>query len=174
MPRVKVKGFKDFQRLVGRKAKVSIKKAIRDKQLRRDIGDIVVDGIRKKKFRAPTEVTKIWRDYLVQFNSTHPDYDREKINITFTGGLLEDLASNVKSDTINLAIVIEQSDKKHKKLKTANGRAEDDAWTFKMISDNLINKLDLDYLTLDKAVRNDIVKLMQKRILELVVDELSI
>lgn len=115
---VEIKGLKSFQRKLQTRVKASIRKTLRDKSLRKKVGDIVAQDIRDNYKATPKKFTKEMREWLEEFNQTHKDYDRDKINITFTGELLEDLANNIKADTTRLAFVIEHSNKKHKNYKT--------------------------------------------------------
>ncbi|MCB1713242.1 MAG: hypothetical protein KDH96_12460, partial [Candidatus Riesia sp.] len=120
MAKVTIKGVAELRQKLGSKFKIAVNKTLRDKELRLKIGKIVVHEIRNNPsvtFLA-SPVTKEFREYFEQFNKTHPDYRRPKINFTFTGELLDDLINNVKADTNSLAFIIEHSSGKHKNYKS--------------------------------------------------------
>jgi len=120
MAKVKTKGLLELRKKLNSVFKIAINKSLRDKKLRDDVGKAIVENIRNNPNRTwlASQVTKEFREYFEQFNTTHPDYRRSKINITFTGELLNDLARNVKADTNNLALIIEHSNKSHKNYKS--------------------------------------------------------
>jgi hypothetical protein len=163
MAKVKVKGFKELRNLVGRRAKIAINKTIRDKTLRDKIGVLIVDYIRNNFSEVPAPATIAIRQYLEQFNTTHPTYKRRKINVTFSGALLDDLKNNVKADTTQLAIVIEHSQKKHPGYKTGSGKTK--RVSFSLINQYLVNDMNYDYIKVDDKTKDKIVKLIRKEIL---------
>jgi hypothetical protein len=114
MAKVRIIGLDKIRSRVEAKLKIAINRALRDKNLRDTVGLIIEKDIRANYNKKASPVTESFREFFEQFNETHPDYRRSKINITFTGELLRDLAKNVKADTVNLALVIEHSEKKHK------------------------------------------------------------
>jgi hypothetical protein len=160
MATVKVKGLDRIRKSFNRKIKIAINKAFRSKEIRQTVARIVVADIRDSIFRAAAPSTQRTREYLETYNETHPKYDQRLINVTFSGKLLEDLINNAKADTVNLAIVIDHSDKKHPGYKTANGRLRADL-TYKKLSQILIEDQNLDYLQLtpegSKKVRDFII-----------------
>ena len=116
MARARVKNRAQIERSI----KLKLRKALRDKDLRVGIGDIVVDGIKDNKLGTAKRSTQESRRYLEQYNNTDPKYKRTNINATFTGELLNDLLKNVKSRFTGKAVqfIIEHSNKLHKRYKT--------------------------------------------------------
>lgn len=181
MANVTVKGMAALRRRLNSKAKVVINKTIRNKSLRDKIGKIVADDIRKNFNEPAGDATQAFREFLEQFNKTHPDYKRSKINITFTGELLDDLASNVKADTINLGFIIEHSKKPHSiyksggtfsprkvqvtSLKTQKTRNVTQKRTHKEISE-FIQKKGYDYLKVTDDAKRKIIKLVRDEIFD--------
>jgi hypothetical protein len=186
---IKVNGLTKLRNVLKRKFKIIINKTLRDKALRLRVGKIVEQDIRDNFNETPAEFTKDMRAYLEQFNKTHPDYRRSKINITFTGELLDDLAKNVKADTTKLAFIIEHSNKKHKAYKQASqtkrGRkvtvtslksrktrdvrdtfSKQERKTHKEISEHIINDHGYDYLKISDKAEKDILKLIRNTILD--------
>jgi hypothetical protein len=186
---IKVKGLTQLRRKLQSKFKLIINKTLRDKSLRLKVGKIVEQDIRDNFSESASPFTQAMREYLEQFNTTHPDYRRSKINITFTGDLLEDLASNVKADTVRLAFIVDHSNKKHKRykqpsdvtkgkkiqvtsLRSRKTRDVRDSFakapqlTHKQISNHLINDLKYDYLNVTKGAESEILLLIKKTIMD--------
>lgn len=146
MAKVKVKGLKRIQSNI----KKFITKELRKKEIRQGVGEIVVNSIRATKFGTPAKSTKKWRKRYDSLNVTHPTYSRNKINITFTGELLQDLQKNIKSSSTagRFVYVIEHSDKLHKKYNGVTGKIGSRS-RYSDISDGIINKWGYKYLTFD-------------------------
>ena len=181
---VKIRNLSQLRKNLNAKFKIVINKTLRSKNLRDQVGKVVAQDIRDN-FENGTSVlaspiTQAFREFLEQYNSTHPDYRRRKINITFTGELLNDLASNVKADTINLGFIIEHSNKKHStyksggtfakktvkvtSLKTKKTTDREQKLTHRQISDHVIAR-GYDYLKVSDKGKKEILKLVQKEIL---------
>jgi translation elongation factor P/translation initiation factor 5A len=94
-------------------------KVARSKETRMEVGEIIVEDIQDNPAATAGPVTRDFREFFEQFNTTDPKYNRSLINITFTGELMKDLRNNVKVDTTSgqIEYIIEQSNKKHKNLK---------------------------------------------------------
>jgi hypothetical protein len=114
MATVRIIGLDKIRSRVEANLKIAINRALRDKNLRDKVGLIIEKDIRANYSKKASPATESFRKFFEQFNETHPDYRRSKINITLTGELLKDLAKNVKADTVNLALVVEHSEKKHR------------------------------------------------------------
>lgn len=172
MATIKVKGLEQLRKSVNSKLKVAINKTLRDKSLRKFVGETIRDDIRKNFKGIPQQSTVKYRTYLEQFNSTHPDYSKGKINITFSGELLEDLAKNVKADTTKLMLIVEHSDKKHRLYKVGNKRKRKGARkksSYSEISQG-IQDHGYDYLQISdqasKLITNDIKETLFKYLSE--------
>ena len=181
---VKIKGLQELRKRLNYRFKIVMNKTLRDKALRLEIGKIIAQDIRDNFDNGTTvlasPITRAFREFLEQYNSTHPDYRRARINITFTGELLDDLAKNVKADTTKLAFVVEHSNKKHKNYKsggTFKGKKEQVTskagktrnvtvrLTHKEITEHLIKK-GYDYIKVSDDAEKIILKLIKNKILE--------
>ena len=115
--KIKVKGLKRVNTAIRKE----ITKASRSKEVRESVGESFVKSIRDRVYGAAGVVTKRFRDYYSRSNTTHPDYNRDNINFTFTGELLDDLKNyrNVRASTTKGRITyeIEHSNKLHKAYK---------------------------------------------------------
>jgi len=189
MATVEIKGIKELTKRFKLGAKIAISKTLRSKDLRNSIGNVVENDIRKNFNEKASSVTQSFREYFEQFNSTHPDYKRSKINITFTGDLLRDLATNVKFNVPKGLLVIAHSDKKHKRLndpaktfssktaevsslKTKKVRKVTIAASHKDIS-KAIQKRGFDYIKITPDAERQIIVLIQKTLLNNLRKELS-
>lgn len=162
MAKVKVTGLKNIQSNIRK----FITKELRSKETREMVGNIVADEIQATRFKTAASSTQKTRKYLEKYNKTHPTYARSKINITFTGELLDDLRRNVKvSTTKGFFFIISQSDKLHKKYKGKKKSIGKKRAKYSEISDNLINKLDIQYLTLKKTSINELLGKLRKSVL---------
>ena len=117
MATLKVKNLKNVEKALTRNIRVKINKIFRDKSLRSDVGEIVAKDIKAQSWGEPETSTLRWRKLYQQYNKTDHKYKQNKINITFTGELLEDLSKNVKAIPTKKSFEIKQSDKLHKKYK---------------------------------------------------------
>lgn len=172
MAKIKVKGLDQIRKRFDRKIKIAINKAFRSREIRQTVAKIVVSDIRDSIFRAAAPSTQRTREYLETYNETHPKYDQRLINVTFSGKLLEDLISNAKADTTNLAIIIDHSDKKHPGYKTANGRLNAKL-TYKKLSKILIEDQNLDYLQLTEQGAKKVRDFIIPKLNELITQELN-
>jgi hypothetical protein len=161
MATVKVKGLSQIQSNIRK----FITKELRKKELRQGVGNLVVASIRAKSLGMPATSTRKWRKKYDSLNTTHPTYGRNKINITFTGELLEDLQKNVKSQSTGgkFVYVIKHSDKLHKKYNGVSGKIGTRT-KYSTISDGLINKWGYDYLTFDDKTLTKVVSYINKEI----------
>ena len=75
---IKVKNLKKIQLQIRKK----ITQALRTKEMRSGVGNVVVEEIRKGDFGAPSEGYRQWREENDGLNTTHPKYERNKINKT--------------------------------------------------------------------------------------------
>jgi len=145
-----------------------IRKILRDKETRNGVGEIVVNGIRDTKFASAKKATKEWRKYLEKGNPTHEKYSRDKINITFTGELLNDLIKNVKAafSGSKSEYVIEHSEKLHKKYKKPNGKpTKGKAQKYKAIQD-FVEKLGYKYMVFSDKSKNNVLEFIRKKIIK--------
>jgi hypothetical protein len=162
--RVKVTGLSKIQSKLRRE----ITKILRQKEVRQSVGRIVVSGIRSNSVPVQSQVTKAFRKYFEKYNKTHPDYRRSRINITFTGELLNDLQKNIKASTTagKFDYIIEHSDKLHKRYKTGKKRKgkKSDRIAYSLISEYLIEK-GYDYLQLDDKTINRVLRYINLKLL---------
>ena len=190
MARIKINGLKELERRFTLATRLAISKTLRDKILRNDVGLIVENDIRKNFNEKASKVTQDFREYFEQFNKTHPSYRRSKINITFTGELLRDLATNVKGDIKNRQLVIEHSDRKHSSLKdggntfkkktvqvtslkTKKTRSVEQKKTHKQISEFVQSK-GYDYIKVSDEAQDKIIALIEKVLLNNIQKELGV
>lgn len=146
-----------------------ITKALRAKEIRKDIGQIVGDEIQKTNFGAASKNTVNQRKYLEKYNKTHPSYSRDKINITFTGDLMDDLRGNVLLDTDGgkIKYVIENSEKKHKRYKNKKGKGIGKQQTHKEIADHVLKLYKFDKFSQEtinkllKAIKDNLSKIFK-------------
>jgi hypothetical protein len=190
MARVTIRNLNQLRKKLNSKFKVVINKTLRDKGLRLKIGRIIEADIRKNFNKTvKSDATLAFRKYFEQYNETHPTYNRSKINITFTGELLNDLATNVLADTTNLGFIIGHSDKKHSFYKTAGkskrrtvavtslktrkttNRAVKK--THKEISDYIIKDHGYEYLEVTDDAKDKIIKLVKDSIFDNIKRELT-
>lgn len=164
-----------------------VTKQARSKEVREAVGTSVVKQIQAERVPVTSEMTKKIRKYLELANKTDPAYNRNFINITFTGELLADLKRNVKASFTKSKItyVIEHSDKLHKKykkptiaqLKTIGGGTKrrkkgavkrsrtfkGERKTYKQISDYVIAK-GYKYLTFSRKTKQVVLNSIRRTI----------
>lgn len=162
MAKIKVTGLNKIKSNIRK----FVTKELRDKTLRNTIGRVVVEDIRKTTFRAAAPSTQKYRAYLEKYNKTHKTYNRTKINVTFTGELLNDLLKNVKFQSKRgvVSYIISQSTKLHKKYKGKKKGIGKKRSSYADISDGLINKRKIPYLTLQDKTLSKVLKLIRKTI----------
>lgn len=162
MAQVKITGIKKLKF----ELRTRVKKALRDKGLRNAIGEQAAKLIKKKTLGTPAKRTLEWRRRYDPINPTDRAYNRDKINVTFTGELLADLASNVKANTTRFRLIIKNSNKKHKKYnglkKKIGSRAK-----YSDISKGLIDK-GYDYLDFSQGDLKKLTKILQVRVVEFI------
>jgi len=154
MAKVKVTGLKKVRSDIRK----FITKELRQKELRAEVGDIVVQSIRATKYGTPAASTKKWRKRYDKLNKTHDTYRQNNINVTFTGELLNDLAGNVKAKSTGgqFVYVVEHSSKLHKKYNGVSGKIGKRV-KYSTISDGIINKHGYDYLNISKGTLKKVV-----------------
>jgi len=109
------------------KVKLAVRKRIttqlRTPAIRKGVAMVVVKEIKKTKYGSPSAKYREWRRKNGRYNKLDPKYKLNKINITFTGELLQDLINNVKAKFGDgrADIVLEHSNKTHKKYKISRG-----------------------------------------------------
>ena len=187
MVRVRIKGLRALERRFNLGFRIAISRTLRNKALRNRVGIIVEQDIRKNFNETASPVTQKFREYFEKFNKTHPDYKRSKINITFTGDLLRDLANNVKADIRGAAFVIEHSNKKHPNLKSGSGKKRtvqvtslktkktrnvEQKRTHREISE-FVKKKGYDYLYISDSAQLQIIALIKKVLLNNIEKELG-
>ena len=143
----------------------TITKALRSKDIRAGIGDIVVDAIKASKLGSPAKATVAHRKYLEKYNQTSDAYKRGVVNAIFTGELMKDLANNVKFTTGSdgVGYEIQNSGKKHKKYK-GKKKSIGSRTPYKVIQDRLID-LGYDYLFIEDETVDKLVKFIRKQLL---------
>jgi hypothetical protein len=149
--------------------KQDIRKALRSKELRDGVGEVVVNQIRQEKVPVTSKKTKKMREYFEKANSTHPDYERSYINITFTGELLSDLIKNVKAAFTGgkSEYVIEHSDKLHKKyLKPSGKPTKGSRVKYEKLQEYLREK-GYDYLTLSEINIKRVTEFVKEKLFDM-------
>ena len=168
MATIKLKNLKNVQRDVAFKLKVKIRQLLRSNQVRNVVGAMVIKDIKDNiTFGAPEKSTLRWRERYDPLNTTDPAYSRTKLNAVFTGELLNDLATNVKADTISSSFVIEHSNKKHKKYQGVTKKIGSRS-SYSDISKGLIEDLRYDYLKISKQGRTKITAYIKSELLKLI------
>lgn len=166
MARLKVKGLQELANRLNRDLTIELNKLFRDKEIRKQVGKIIVDDIKKNvNFGAAADSTNRTREYLEKFNRTDRAYQPGEIKAVFTGKLLKDLQNNVLGYPTKSTFEIEHSDNKHPGYKTANGRT--DKIDYKELSSILIDDLGYNYLQLTEKAQQAIIKAVQDRFFEL-------
>jgi len=170
MAKVKVKNLRAVKSSVRKK----ITKALRSPKIRQEIGQLYKEAVQLTKFPVTSEATKAWRKYLEQANQTAKEYSRNQINVTFTGELLDDLASNVRAKLTSskAEYQIANSKKLHKKYKKPNGKpVKGKRQSYEEIAGHL-KKLGYDYLDAEYLTNNqELFDELKKVIRELIIKE---
>ena len=162
MAKLKIKNLRQVKTSIRKE----ITKGLRDKKIREGVGEIIVDQIQGEPVPVTSKVTTAWRKYLEKGNTPSSRYSRSQINITFTGDLLKDLKNNVKArfGAGKAEYVIEQSNKKHKKYKTPDGKPiKGDRQSYKDISDFII-KRGYNYLTFSSQSKKRVIEFIRERL----------
>lgn len=163
MAKLTVTNLKNVQSQVRKK----ITLALRNPDIRKGVGEIIVDQIKKEPVPVTSNATIAWRKYWEKANQTDQAYNRRNINITFTGELLMDLMKNVKAkfNRGSVSYIIEQSNKKHKKYKKPNGKpSRSAALTYKEIGAE-IEKKGYEYLTFSEKSKTRVLGFIKKTLL---------
>jgi hypothetical protein len=155
MAKLKIKNLKQVQN----KIRKDLTKSLRAKSMRDGVGQIVADDIQDSDYGRPSDSYRDWREMNEGLNKTHSKYNTDKINITFTGALLKDLASNVKLSLTGgkAEYVIEQSDKMHKPYKTKKGKTK--SASFKTIGEGVSRYY--KYLTFSSKSKKKVLKFIK-------------
>ena len=96
-----------------------VRKIVRDKDVRKEIGDLVVKDIQGRTYRKlnlGNKGDKAYFRFREAVKGKSPKYKKRKINLTITGELLNDIATNVKTKLSGgkLEWVFQHSSKRHK------------------------------------------------------------
>lgn len=120
MSKVKIKNLNQVRSSVRK----IITQAARDKDVRSEIGEVVINEIKDNPLGTAAKSTQKWRARYEKLNITDPKYSRFKINATFTGELLEDLRKNIRLRSVTgiIQYIIQHSSKKHKAYNGVRGR----------------------------------------------------
>lgn len=169
MASVTVKNLSNVKKAVTKNLRVKINRIFSDKQVRLDIGQIVKQDIQSTNFGSAGPVTQAYRRYFEQYNATDPTYNRSKINITFTGELLEDLAKNVKGSPTTKQFIIEHSNKLHKKYSKKKGKTKGARVTYSFISEQ-IYRLGYRYLIFSNRAKAQLTKVVRKKLEQLLIN----
>lgn len=108
--------FKTKNRKITKKQlQARFRKASRDKQLREELGKMVVKDIQGRNYRTLAKKEPYFK-FREKVKGKSPKYKKRKINITLTGELLMDIIKNVKTNIEGGKIqwVFEHSNKRHK------------------------------------------------------------
>lgn len=169
MATFKLKGVKDLESRLKRNLLIEINKLFRDKALRDQIGQLVIDDIKKnyESSKPPSEGTLRWREVYDKLNKTDPAYKPTKIKAVFTGELLEDLRKNIKADTTTKSFVIEHSDKKHSKYQGVTKKIGSRS-PYSEISKGLIEDYGHNYMTLSPDAQTKITEIVRDKIFEII------
>jgi hypothetical protein len=170
MAKVRVKNLRQVKSSIRKK----FVKALRSQKIRDEIGQLYKEAVQLTEFPVTSEATKAWRRYLEQANKTAAEYSRNKINATFTGELMDDLASNVKAKLgqKQAEYVIANSKKLHKKYKKPNGKpVKGKRQSYEEIAGHL-KKLGYDYLDAEYLTNNqELFDELKRVIRELIIKE---
>lgn len=168
MARVKIEGIKSLEKKLKLSYRAAIRKMLRSKPVRLEVGDIFVKDIKENvDFGTPSESTLKWRKRYDSLNQTDPAYKRNKIKGVFTGELFEDLKNNVKADTTQLSWEISHSKKKHKKYQGVTKKIGSRS-SYQDISKGLVDKLGYDYFQLSSKGKNKILKVVKRELNKLI------
>lgn len=167
MPKIKLKNIENVAKALNRSLRIELNKLFRDKQLRLDVGDILIKDIKDNfNLRNAAPATVRTRRYLERYNSTDSQYDRNRIKALFSGALLNDLAKNVKGFPTKSTFEISHSKKKHPGYKTANGKTK--KISYEQLSEYLINDYNINYFVLTEKAQKDIANLIIDRFSKLI------
>lgn len=134
--------------------------------IKQGVANVVVDQIRKEAVSVKSAATKAWRKYLERGNQTNKAYNRDKINITFTGEQLDDLKKKPLVDTTGgkIEYTIQHTNKRHKKYRKPNGRpVKGAAKTYEEIRQYL-KDLGYDYLTFSDKSKKRVIEFIRANI----------
>lgn len=164
MAKLKVKNLKSVQSSIRKE----ITKALRSKEIRQGVGEIVVEDIQENTIAVSSSATIAWRKYYEKANKLSPKYTRRNINFTFTGDLLKDLMNNVKAKFGGgkAEFILEQSNKKHKKYKKPNGKtSKGRALSHKEIQENIYKiSTKYHYLKFTKKAKDGVLKFIREEL----------
>lgn len=162
MAKIKVTGIKELSEKLNRNLRIELNKIFSNADLRNRVGEIIVSDIKANTdFGSPAPSTLKWRERYEKTNKTDPAYQRDKLNATFTGELLDDLQKNVKGFPTSLTFEIGHSDKLHSQYNGKKGKIGKKT-PYKVISQNLIEELEYDYFRLSQQAQRLIVEEIKK------------
>lgn len=119
MTKIRITGFENITPRI----KTKILQAINVSKYSQDLTNDIVSEIRKNGIEPELEKsTKRTRRYLANYNSTHPDFQPDKSNLTLTGQLLDSLRG--KPVNKKFQIIIDSLSKKHSRYKTATNKGK--------------------------------------------------
>lgn len=169
MAKVNIKGLRELQQRLNRRIKIRIAKLFTDESLRKLIGRIIVDDIKKnyESKKSPSDSTLKWRNIYDKLNKTDPAYKPTKIKAVFTGELLEDLANNVLGRPTDLSFEVKHSNNRHRKYKGPNGEVGSES-LYSEISKGLINDMGYNYMVLSEGAQKEIANLIRNKLYELI------
>lgn len=162
MAKLRVKNIDQLRRSLNNKKQIVVNKTLRDEKLRKSIGNLVKKDIQDRTWRRAARATQKIRAYMERFNKTSPKYNRNKINITFTGELLKDLASNVISNTNKAEFIIQHSNNRHKPYKSGDGLQKKTP-TYKQLR-KYLKDINLDYLIFTQKLKLNVAKVVIQRL----------
>ena len=156
MAKVNFKGIQKVQSTIRKE----IVKELRKKETRQEFGALVIRGIKDTTLGAPKDSTLKWRERYDRLNNTDKSYQRNKINLTFTGDLLEDLKNNIRVNATGkqVAFEIENSNKKHRKYQGVTKKIGSRS-AYSKIQEGL-NNMGYRYPFIDKNTLKDLNKLI--------------
>lgn len=160
MAKLRITNLKQVQTSIRKK----ITKQLRTEEIRTGVAEIVVKEIRDGDFGRPSDSYRDWREENEGRNDTHKKYNIDKINITFTGELLEDLIDNTRANFKDgkAQFVLEHSDKLHKAYKLKKGKTK--RAKYSDISAG-VSKV-YDYLKFSDKTQGKVIEFIRKKILK--------
>lgn len=158
MAKLRITNLKQVQTSLRKK----ITKEMRKPEIRKGVAEIVVDEIKNADYGNPSDGYYEWRRLNDGLNKTDPKYNRNKINITFTGELLTDLIKNIRAKFSkgNATYIIEHSDKTHKPYKTQKGKTSRSS--YKDISKGVQRYY--QYLKFSDKTQSKVIKFIRDRV----------
>lgn len=167
MAKVKLKGIQELSQRLNANLRIQLNKLFRDDKIRKQIGEWIIEDIKNNvDFGSPAKSTLKWRKRYDPINDTDPAYRRGKLNATFTGELLQDLANNIRANPTDMSYTVEHSNKRHSKYQGVT-KMIGSMTPYDEISSYLINDLGYDYFQLTPGARAKIVDLIRTEFFKL-------